>query len=103
MRRLSAVIFGFYAAYATWFLLVCAALCLIPRDSRSYIASCAAIIVDTILALVVGVLAGRRAYSDLGNDRTAHCRNCGYLLVKLSEPRCPECATPFDPYDLPAF
>ena len=25
------------------------------------------------------------------------CRQCGYILIGLPEPRCPECATPFDP------
>jgi len=29
------------------------------------------------------------------------CRRCGYILIGLPEPRCPECATPFDP-DAPA-
>lgn len=28
------------------------------------------------------------------------CRTCGYLLYGLTEPRCPECGTPFDPTDL---
>lgn len=26
-----------------------------------------------------------------------YCRQCGYELVGLSEPRCPECGQPFDP------
>jgi hypothetical protein len=25
------------------------------------------------------------------------CLNCGYKLIGLTEPRCPECAQPFDP------
>jgi len=25
------------------------------------------------------------------------CWECGYSLIGLSEPRCPECGTPFDP------
>ncbi len=25
------------------------------------------------------------------------CANCGYDLVGLTDPRCPECGTPFDP------
>ena len=25
------------------------------------------------------------------------CEQCGYLLIGLPEPRCPECGTPFDP------
>jgi len=30
---------------------------------------------------------------------TARCLKCGYLLRGLPEPRCPECAQPFDPED----
>ena len=28
-----------------------------------------------------------------------NCRVCGYSLVRLTEPRCPECGTAFDPND----
>lgn len=27
----------------------------------------------------------------------AHCTGCGYNLLGLAEPRCPECGLPFDP------
>ncbi len=27
------------------------------------------------------------------------CRRCGYDLTGLTEPRCPECGTPFEPRD----
>jgi hypothetical protein len=30
---------------------------------------------------------------------TARCRECGYALRALTEPRCPECGTTFDPAD----
>ena len=30
------------------------------------------------------------------------CLKCGYDLRGLTEPRCPECATEFDPSNLPA-
>ena len=30
-------------------------------------------------------------------DGRLRCRECGYLLLGLTEPRCPECGTPFDP------
>jgi len=29
--------------------------------------------------------------------RGVQCFRCGYLLMGLTEPRCPECGTPFDP------
>jgi hypothetical protein len=38
-------------------------------------------------------------FAILSNERTpeAHrCAQCDYLLVGLTEPRCPECGTPFD-------
>src|SRR6187402_2906557 len=28
-----------------------------------------------------------------------NCRTCDYSLIRLTEPRCPECGTPFDPND----
>ncbi len=28
-----------------------------------------------------------------------NCRKCGYSLVRLTEPRCPECGTEFNPDD----
>lgn len=31
------------------------------------------------------------------------CRECGYLLFGLAEPRCPECGTTFDPQVLRCF
>ncbi|HEX2971241.1 MAG TPA: hypothetical protein VHP11_02840, partial [Tepidisphaeraceae bacterium] len=31
------------------------------------------------------------------------CARCGYLLYGLTEPRCPECGTPFDEAWLPAL
>jgi hypothetical protein len=31
------------------------------------------------------------------------CVRCGYLLRGLTEPRCPECGTPFNPDDLPGY
>jgi hypothetical protein len=40
----------------------------------------------------------RRILHDRLRERGIHtCVKCGYLLRGLSEPRCPECGTPFDP------
>ncbi len=33
--------------------------------------------------------------------RSIECQKCGYNLTGLTEPRCPECFTPFDPAQLP--
>jgi hypothetical protein len=37
--------------------------------------------------------AGRIAHFDIGGVK---CARCGYLLVGLTAPRCPECGTPFE-------
>jgi len=36
-------------------------------------------------------------------DLPARCMNCNYILVGLSEARCPECGVRFDPYDEATF
>jgi phosphopantothenoylcysteine decarboxylase/phosphopantothenate--cysteine ligase len=36
------------------------------------------------------------ASSRLPIESHLHCQKCGYLLVGLSSPRCPECGTPFN-------
>ena len=53
------------------------------------------------LAAVVGVLEAllvqrRNAAIEAANDPT-RCRECGYLLRRLAEARCPEYGTAFDP------
>lgn len=60
--------------------------------------------VGAVYGLAIPVLAGgfsactilgawmRGPQVDLG-----HCRECGYNLAGLPEPRCPECGTKFDP------
>lgn len=30
-------------------------------------------------------------------EEETRCRNCGYMLIGLRDPRCPECGEPFDP------
>ncbi len=32
---------------------------------------------------------------------SGHCQQCGYNLLGLTEPRCPECSTEFDPATVP--
>lgn len=42
------------------------------------------------------------AYQEIAQP-AMYCRQCGYALVGLSEPRCPECGTRFDPHDPETF
>jgi hypothetical protein len=44
-----------------------------------------------LLSLLLGVFVVPRRI------RPGHCPACGYELRGLTEPRCPECGTPFDP------
>ena len=46
-----------------------------------------------LLALFIGWIVGGRGQV---RDRRC-CQRCGYPLVGLPEPRCPECGEPFDP------
>jgi hypothetical protein len=50
--------------------------------------------------LLIWVLILVRRERKLGEWPTQYghrCVRCDYLLVKLTEPRCPECGLPFDP------
>jgi hypothetical protein len=46
-----------------------------------------------LVLLGLTILAHRRA----PRMDASRCPNCGYLLIGLPEPRCPECGTGFDP------
>jgi hypothetical protein len=45
------------------------------------------------------------AAPDLGGvgERSMYCRSCGYMLIGLTEMRCPECSLKFDPEDVLSF
>jgi hypothetical protein len=49
------------------------------------------------LLLVAAYLAIREVRRvSLQRKRRGHCKNCGYDLRGLPEPRCPECGSPFE-------
>ena len=65
------------------------------RRSRRWVPT-----VATPLLILTAALLGRawhRATRRVARLQTQHCEQCGYSLRGLSEPRCPECGTPFDP------
>jgi len=47
-------------------------------------------IFGTVTQYISSLMGGSKNESDC-------CQKCGYLLLGLVEPRCPECGTPFDP------
>ena len=56
--------------------------------------------VATPLLILTAALLGRawyRATRRVARLQTQHCEQCGYSLRGLSEPRCPECGTSFNP------
>jgi hypothetical protein len=61
-------------------------------------------IVFTSIILSIFLVAGAtsvqaaQAVITLQDDR--RCKECGYFLIGLTTPRCPECGTPFDPAKL---
>jgi len=50
-----------------------------------------AVLEITILTMVT------RSYIHFKRRKPGHCAKCLYNLAHLTEPRCPECGTPFDP------
>jgi hypothetical protein len=47
-----------------------------------------------LIGLLLLLFHARRTMRRVDPNR---CVRCGYLLIRLPEPRCPECGTPFDP------
>lgn len=45
--------------------------------------------------MVIYLVASKRERDD--RLKPGHCRNCGYNLFGLRDPRCPECGTVFEP------
>ena len=52
--------------------------------------------VVTLVALAI--LAGAWTYKKVRSKYAMRCTKCGYSLKGLTEPRCPECGEPFNPY-----
>ncbi|MBN1510852.1 MAG: hypothetical protein JXB13_02465 [Phycisphaerae bacterium] len=58
------------------------------------------LLVASFLLLQVAILyRATKSYWKTRAHRPGTCAECGYDLTGLSENRCPECATPFDPPD----
>ena len=61
----------------------------------------AVFLLDPPLAMLATIFHAGRAVIALRDD--SRCIQCGYLLIGLKTPRCPECGTPFDPARLEAL
>jgi hypothetical protein len=44
-----------------------------------------------LVILVIGVAIDRARRRHPPRDTEARCRNCGYILHGITEPRCPQC------------
>jgi hypothetical protein len=62
------------------------------------IAECATTIVLTIpvVAIALAVDAALRSSAPRNDDGVPRCRRCGYIIVGLSQPTCPECGSKVD-------
>lgn len=57
-------------------------------------------VIGVLLAIIVAFypFAGRRLRTIIRSDLERRpCFECGYSTIGLTDPRCPECGTPFDP------
>ena len=52
---------------------------------------------SAVLLVVTLPLALATWHRPLAGQDPCECRRCGYPLIGLAAPRCPECGTPFDP------
>jgi hypothetical protein len=76
---------------------------LLGIDARSYDSSYDCVVDSLTLFPPIAVatlasyfLARRLLWRPSEQRRDTVCRKCGYNLTGLTEPRCPECGTPFD-------
>ena len=54
----------------------------------------------TSILVVMGATAVQAALAVIALQDDRRCEKCGYFLIGLTTPRCPECGTPFDPAKL---
>src|ERR1051326_7733990 len=82
-------------------------------QEQTFFVMCAATLIYVLVSLLgprqitnMDKLLHRGRYARMRQARSAvepaavdedHCRNCGYLLIGLTESRCPECGTDFTP------
>jgi len=67
-----------------------------PPRKVALLALWSAIIVGSALLCRFAALVGRRRAEELDAMRLPRCAKCEYLLVGLTDPRCPECGETFD-------
>jgi len=54
------------------------------------------LLVAIVVAMLLMLAVSRTRFRDRQHEPGC-CEECGYPLSALTEPRCPECGTPFDP------
>jgi len=54
----------------------------------------------TSVLVVMGATSVQAALAVIALQDDRRCEKCGYFLIGLTVPRCPECGTPFDPAKL---
>ena len=68
--------------------------------SLAVVTDVAATVLLTTLLVVSGATAVQAAQAVIALQDDRRCEECGYFLIGLTTPRCPECGQPFDPSKL---
>ncbi|NLF32701.1 MAG: BCD family MFS transporter [Planctomycetes bacterium] len=93
----------------SWFLLIALDVTLgplwawlmgIPRPWESVALAVVIVSLVGVPLLLVGATAALAANAVVALQDDRKCVTCGYFLIGLSEPRCPECGSAFDPNKL---
>ncbi len=73
-----------------------------PKSDRTslWMITAAATAILTVFIVTTGSLSVQAALAVIALQDDRRCQHCGYFLIGLTLPRCPECGTEFDPAKL---